>query len=207
MHLVVSLKLDIIERVVLFGWNMIYRSKYFSKEPMRRLHSVERLRGIEGINEGKQIHGHVLKIGLGCDVLIHTSLINFYSQSGQLEDARLVFDKSTLRDADSFTALITGYIAQGSSKDARKLFDEMPVRDVVSWNSIIAGHTRTKRFQDAINLFKEMQIAKVKPDESTLAATNWMLQDKIAPGVFGDWLTQNLWMLLISDLEVQIALV
>ncbi|KAI3495898.1 hypothetical protein L1887_38245 [Cichorium endivia] len=123
---------------------------------------------IDGITEGKQIHGHVLKLGLGCDAFIHTSLINFYSQSGQLDDARLVFDKSPLRDAVSFTALITGYIAQERSKDARKLFDEMPVRDVVSWNSIIAGHTRTKRFQDAIDLFKEMQTAKVKPNESTL---------------------------------------
>ena len=65
---------------------------------------------IEGINEGKQIHGHVLKLGLGCDVFTHTSLINFYSQSGELDDARLVFDKSPLRDAISFTTLITRYI-------------------------------------------------------------------------------------------------
>ncbi|CAI9293347.1 unnamed protein product [Lactuca saligna] len=123
---------------------------------------------IDGINEGKQIHGHVLKLGLSYDVFIHTSLINFYSQSGELDDARLVFDKSPLRDPVSFTALITGYISRERFKDARKLFDEMPLRDVVSWNSIIAGHTKIQRFQEAIDLFKEMQIAKIKPNESTL---------------------------------------
>ncbi|XP_023735886.1 pentatricopeptide repeat-containing protein At1g08070, chloroplastic isoform X2 [Lactuca sativa] len=123
---------------------------------------------IDGINEGKQIHGHVLKLGLGYDVFIHTSLINFYSQSGELDDARLAFEKSPLRDPVSFTALITGYISRERFKDARKLFDEMPLRDVVSWNSIIAGHTKIQRFQEAIDLFKEMQIAKIKPNESTL---------------------------------------
>ncbi|KVI01303.1 pentatricopeptide repeat-containing protein At1g08070, chloroplastic [Cynara cardunculus var. scolymus] len=123
---------------------------------------------IDGTNEGKQIHGHVLKLGLGCDVFIHTSMINFYAQSGELEDGRLVFDKSPLRDVVSFTALITGYTSQGRLEDARKLFDEMPVRDVVSWNSIIAGYARSQRFKEAIDIFKEMQLAKIKPDESTL---------------------------------------
>ncbi|KAL8209377.1 hypothetical protein R6Q57_006109 [Mikania cordata] len=123
---------------------------------------------IDGINEGKQIHGHVLKLGLSCDVYIHSSLITFYVQLGELVDGRLVFDKCPLRNAVSLTALITGYMNHGHLHDARKLFDEMPVRDVVSWNSIISGHTRIKLFEEAINLFNEMLRAKIKPNESTL---------------------------------------
>ncbi|KAK1418508.1 hypothetical protein QVD17_27653 [Tagetes erecta] len=123
---------------------------------------------IDAINEGKQIHGHVLKLGYSCDVFIHSSLINFYAQIGELDDARLVFDKSPLRNAASFTALITGYLNRGQLEDARKLFDEMPVRDVVSWNSIISGHVKVKLFEEAIDLFNEMIRGGIKPDESTL---------------------------------------
>ncbi|XP_076909030.1 pentatricopeptide repeat-containing protein At1g08070, chloroplastic-like [Bidens hawaiensis] len=123
---------------------------------------------VDGLNEGKLVHGHVLNLGVSLDKFVHTSLIDFYVKVGEVEDARLVFDKSPLRDAVSFTALITGYMNQGRLEDARKLFDEMPVRDVVSWNSIISGHARNKLFKEAIDLFNEMQRAKIKPDESTL---------------------------------------
>ncbi|KAI3670964.1 hypothetical protein L1987_87609 [Smallanthus sonchifolius] len=123
---------------------------------------------IDGLNEGKQIHGQVLKLGLCCDAFIHTSLISFYAQVGELDDARLVFDESPLRDAVSFTALVTGYVNNGRVEDARKLFDEMPVRDVVSWNCVISGHARNKLFDEAICLFNEMRRAGIKPDESTL---------------------------------------
>ncbi|XP_076926041.1 pentatricopeptide repeat-containing protein At1g08070, chloroplastic-like [Bidens hawaiensis] len=123
---------------------------------------------IEGLNEGKQVHGHVLKLGVCSDKFVHTSLIDFYVKVGEVEDARLVFDKSSMRDAVSFTALITGYTNQGRLEDARKLFNEMPVRDVVSWNSIISGHTRNKLFEEAIDLFNKMQRARIKPNESTL---------------------------------------
>lgn len=123
---------------------------------------------IGGVSEGKQVHGHVLKLGFAFDVFIHTSLISFYSRVGEIDDARLVFDKSPMRDVVSFTALITGYLNLGRVEEACELFDEMPVRDEVSWNSVISGHAKIKHFDVAIELFNEMHKAKVKPDESTL---------------------------------------
>ncbi|KDO80307.1 hypothetical protein CISIN_1g043060mg [Citrus sinensis] len=84
---------------------------------------------ISAISEGKQIHAHVLKLGLESDPFVHTSLINMYAQNGELESARLVFNKSSLRDAVSYTALITGYASRGYLDDARQLFDEMPIRE------------------------------------------------------------------------------
>uniref|UniRef100_A0A7N0U6K7 Pentatricopeptide repeat-containing protein n=1 Tax=Kalanchoe fedtschenkoi TaxID=63787 RepID=A0A7N0U6K7_KALFE len=58
---------------------------------------------------GRAVHGQVVKLGFVDDAFVHTSLINMYAQSGELDDARVVFDKSFHRDAVSFTALITGY--------------------------------------------------------------------------------------------------
>ncbi|BFG40050.1 hypothetical protein CerSpe_263240 [Prunus speciosa] len=118
--------------------------------------------------EGKQIHGHVLKLGLDSDAFVHTSLINMYAQNGELDNARLVFDKSSFRDVVSFTALITGYVSRGCMDDARHLFDEIPVRDVVSWNAMISGYAQSGRFGEALALFSEMRKANVSPNESTM---------------------------------------
>lgn len=81
---------------------------------------------------GRQIHSHVWKLGLESDAFVHTSLINMYAQNGDLESARLVFDKSHHRDVVSFTALITGYASRGYMDDAWQLFEKIPVRDAVS---------------------------------------------------------------------------
>lgn len=118
--------------------------------------------------EGRQIHGQVLKFGLDSDAFVHTSLINMYAQNGELGDAHLVFDKSLLRDAVSYTALITGYVSIGYMENARKLFDEIPIRDVVSWNAMIAGYLQTGQHEEALAFFRDMIGANVVPNESTL---------------------------------------
>lgn len=118
--------------------------------------------------EGKQIHGHVLKLGLDSDAFVHTSLINMYAKNGELDNARLVFDKSPLRDAVSFTALITGYVSSGSMDDARRLFDEISIRDAVAWNAMISGYAQSGRFEEALVLFSDMRKANVAPNESTM---------------------------------------
>ncbi|KAF8406961.1 hypothetical protein HHK36_006082 [Tetracentron sinense] len=56
----------------------------------------------------EQIHLHVLKLGLESDAFVHTLLINMNAPTGELTDARMVFDKMSLRDAVSFMDLITG---------------------------------------------------------------------------------------------------
>ncbi|KAL6274782.1 hypothetical protein ACE6H2_025474 [Prunus campanulata] len=168
-------------------WNTIIRGFSLSSKPIRAVefYVLMLLSGVEpnsytfpfllkscakfaASHEGKQIHGHVLKLGLDSDAFVHTSLINMYAQNGELDNARLVFDKSSLRDVVSFTALITGYVSRGCTDDARHLFDEIPVRDVVSWNAMISGYAQSGRFEEALALFSEMRKANVSPNESTM---------------------------------------
>lgn len=117
---------------------------------------------------GKQVHGQVLKSGLDDDVYVHTSLINMYAQHGNLDDARMVFDKGDYRDAVSFTALITGYASGGYVDKARDLFNAIPIRDVVSWNAMMSGYAQTGRFDEALSLFDEMRKQNVSPNVSTM---------------------------------------
>ncbi|CAI0629149.1 unnamed protein product [Linum tenue] len=119
-------------------------------------------------HEGKQIHGHVLKLGVDNDPFVHTSLINMYAQNGELGYARSVFDKSPKRDPISYTALINGYGSSGLVDEARKLFDEMPVRDVVSWNAVIAGYIQNRLYEEALAFFEDMVRMRVTPNVSTM---------------------------------------
>ncbi|CAM8928813.1 unnamed protein product [Rhodiola kirilowii] len=121
-------------------------------------------------NLGKMVHCQVVKLGLEDDAFVHTSLINMYAQSGGLDDARVVFDKSFHRDAVSFTALITGYTCRGLMDDAQKLFDEIPVRNVVALNAMIAGYAQCGRFQEGLQLFWRMVECNLEPNESTLVS-------------------------------------
>ncbi|XP_022987625.1 pentatricopeptide repeat-containing protein At1g08070, chloroplastic [Cucurbita maxima] len=178
-----------IEEPNLFIWNSMIRGLSISLSPVLALVFFARMihAGVEpnsytfpfllkscarlaSAREGKQIHAHVLKLGFVSDVFIHTSLINMYAQSGEINYAQLVFDQSNFRDAISFTALIAGYVLWGYMDRARKLFDEMPVRDVVSWNAMIAGYAQTGRSKEALLLFEEMRKANVPPNESTIVS-------------------------------------
>ncbi|OAY47120.1 hypothetical protein MANES_06G053800v8 [Manihot esculenta] len=91
-----------------------------------------------------------------------------YAQNSELGNARLVFEKSSMRDAVSFTALITGYASRGFLDKARELFDEIPIRDVVSWNAMIAGYAQSGRSEEALAFFQEMLRTNVTPNMSTM---------------------------------------
>lgn len=119
------------------------------------------------VNVGKIVHAQVVRLGFGDDPFVHTSLINMYAQSGQLNDAGQLFDKSFHRDVVSFTALITGYTSKGLMDDAQHLFDKMPVRNVIALNAMISGYAQCGRFHDALQLFWRMVECKLEPNEST----------------------------------------
>ncbi|KAF8410570.1 hypothetical protein HHK36_003101 [Tetracentron sinense] len=77
------------------------------------------------LEQGKQIHAHVLSIGLERDVMIHSSLINMYSKCGSIEEALRIFDVAGDKDIVSWTAMINGYAEHGYSKEAIDLFEKI----------------------------------------------------------------------------------
>ncbi|KAH0970376.1 hypothetical protein GBA52_022532 [Prunus armeniaca] len=89
-------------------WNTIIRGFSLSSKPIQAVefYVLMLLSGVEpnsytfpfllkscakfaASHEAKQIHGHVLKLGLDSDAFVHTSLINMYAQNGELDNARL----------------------------------------------------------------------------------------------------------------------
>ncbi|KAJ1380309.1 Tetratricopeptide-like helical domain superfamily [Sesbania bispinosa] len=105
---------------------------------------------MSALEEGMQIHGVVVKLGLHGDNVVSSSLINMYVKCGKLEDGSLVFYQLGSKDLVSWTSVVSGYAMSGKTWEARKLFDEMPERNVISWNAMLAGYTRFCDWSEAL---------------------------------------------------------
>lgn len=106
--------------------------------------------------EGKQMHGHVLKLGFYTDVYVQNTLINMYSVCGNMDSARHVFDESPELDSVSWNSILAGYVQLGDVQKAKQMFDRMPERNTIASNSMIALFGKTGRVSDAFHLFIEM---------------------------------------------------
>ncbi|GER57169.1 pentatricopeptide repeat (PPR) superfamily protein [Striga asiatica] len=75
--------------------------------------------------EGRQVHKHALTAGLGSDLFVRTSLLNFYTKCDEIGPARKVFDEMTERSVVTWSAMIGGYARAGCVNEALELFREM----------------------------------------------------------------------------------
>lgn len=105
------------------------------------------------------------------DVVSWTTLISGFSNSGQIDEARKIFELMPLKNTVSWNAMISGYARSGRLSEARTLFDEMPVRDAASWSAMVSGYSQCGMCNEALDLFKEMVIGnKVMPNEAALVS-------------------------------------
>ncbi|XP_023549650.1 pentatricopeptide repeat-containing protein At5g06540-like [Cucurbita pepo subsp. pepo] len=114
---------------------------------------------------GYLVHAHVIVLGYENDPFVVSTLVEFYSLI-DLKVARVLFDKSSVKDVVVWTAMVDGYGKVGDVESARELFDEMPVRNVISWSAMIAAYSRVSDFREVLCLFRQMQEKDIKPNES-----------------------------------------
>lgn len=77
------------------------------------------------IEQGKQIHTHIIKTIFKSDVLLGNTLITMYAKCGSIDDAHQVFHKMPIKDKVSWTTTIVGYAQHGHSNEALELFRQM----------------------------------------------------------------------------------
>lgn len=117
---------------------------------------------------GRLVHGHVVKFGFRDDPYVVSAFIEFYSASRDVETARVLFDKTTMKDVVLGTAMVDGYGKIGNVESAREVFEKMPERNAVSWSAMMAAYSRVSDFKQVLALFAEMQKEGTKPNESIL---------------------------------------
>ncbi|KAL5581446.1 hypothetical protein UlMin_013888 [Ulmus minor] len=85
--------------------------------------------GLYDLCAGKQAHQQALVFGLEGDLFVSSALIDMYSKSGDLRDAREVFDNIPHRNVVSWTSMINGYVQKGCSRLALLLFKEFLIEE------------------------------------------------------------------------------
>eukprot|EP01018_Ginkgo_biloba_P037440 Gb_29880 [translate_table: standard] len=86
--------------------------------------------GISALQQGKEIHQHIVAVGFESDVFVAAALLDMYAKCGNIEDARNVFDRMRCRDVVSWNAMIAGYARNEHTNEAVKLFNKMQLADV-----------------------------------------------------------------------------
>lgn len=74
------------------------------------------------VGKGVQVHAIIAKSGFESNLFVCNSLINMYSKSGIVREARVVFDSMENRNAVTWNGMIAGYVTNGMDLEAFKLF-------------------------------------------------------------------------------------
>ncbi|PPR86010.1 hypothetical protein GOBAR_AA34679 [Gossypium barbadense] len=83
------------------------------------------------LKPGIQVHSHIIKFGFDLDLYVGNALMHFYSVFKHLNDARIVFEGSLVRDLVSYNTMINGYGLVGRPGPALRLFRKMQESGIV----------------------------------------------------------------------------
>ncbi|XP_065860233.1 pentatricopeptide repeat-containing protein At4g01030, mitochondrial [Euphorbia lathyris] len=148
----------------------------FAKVYATTLSKILRACGKErALDEGKQIHGYVIKQPLeSSNLLICNSLIGMYSRNGKLKLARKVFDSMKEHNLYSWNSIISSYAALGNLNDAWNLFQQMEScsvkPDLVTWNCLLSGHAVHGFYKEVFMILSNMQVSGFRPDSSSITS-------------------------------------
>ncbi|KAM3190030.1 hypothetical protein ACQJBY_068327 [Aegilops geniculata] len=120
------------------------------------------------LQEGEQVHVHVFKNGFQTDERIATTLVDFYAKCSRLDDARRVFDRLSVKDAQLYNTMIAAHMEVGEVERAEELFETMPERNAYTLVEMVCGYSARGDMDSAKRLF---EIAVAKGAENTVVCT------------------------------------
>lgn len=115
--------------------------------PITMTSLIQACGGIGDLKLGKCMHGCVLGLGMGNDILVLTSFVDMYSKMGDIESAHWVFYRMPTRNLVSWNAMISGCVRNGLVGESFDLFHRL-VRssggfDLTTIVSLLQGCSQT----------------------------------------------------------------
>ncbi|EEF50097.1 pentatricopeptide repeat-containing protein, putative [Ricinus communis] len=80
---------------------------------------------IENLQLGKQVHCHVLKVGLDGNVFVSNALMDVYAKCGRLDNSMKLFMELPNRNEVTWNTMIVGYVQSGDGDKALSLYKNM----------------------------------------------------------------------------------
>lgn len=122
---------------------------------------------------GRQVHGYVIKEGLGFDKCVTSALLDMYGKCSQALDMSKVFNETDQTEVGVCNAYVTGLARNGLVEEALSLFrtikDHGVKLNVISWTSMVACCSQNGKDIEALDLIREMQDHKIVPNSVTIS--------------------------------------
>ncbi|KAK7309755.1 hypothetical protein RJT34_06738 [Clitoria ternatea] len=118
---------------------------------------------------GMQVHGLIVKLEAGDDVMVVTALVDMYSKCGFWLCALDVFSavKRDIRNLITWNSMIAGMMLNFKSERAVDMFQRLECEglkpDSATWNSMISGFAQQGLCVEAFKYFRKMLCAGVAP--------------------------------------------
>ncbi|CAN6454341.1 unnamed protein product [Victoria cruziana] len=113
--------------------------------------------GLAGLNEGKQIHQIVCKTRYFLSSFIDTALISMYAKCGEIETAKLIFDRALQKDVVYWNGMIAAYAHHGRGKEAIQVFYQMVDRGFdpndVTFVGVLSACSHAGMVKEGLRLF------------------------------------------------------
>ncbi|XP_042479250.1 pentatricopeptide repeat-containing protein At3g02330, mitochondrial-like isoform X1 [Macadamia integrifolia] len=121
------------------------------------------------LQQGRQMHSLVMKIGSDQNVFVSGSLIDMYAKCGSINDARCIFDETIDRNNILWTSMITGYAQSGRGADALELFEcllmEKGVKlDQICFTAVLTACNHAGFLDRGIKYFNKMREYGLVPE-------------------------------------------
>ncbi|XP_010916791.1 pentatricopeptide repeat-containing protein At5g46460, mitochondrial [Elaeis guineensis] len=117
--------------------------------------------GLESLDQGKKIHGNVIKLGLDSDVFVGNSLIVLYSKCGDIDNSLMVFNNMRRRNLVSWNSIIVGCAQNGYALWALKLFDDMKSSleqpDEITYVGLLTACSHSRMIASGKQIFQQLK--------------------------------------------------
>lgn len=108
------------------------------------------------LQEGRTIHGLVIKYRLDLDQSVNGALIEFYCNCGAVDDAKHVYSSMVEPSLNASNSLIGGLILKGRTEEAEMIFNSLTEKNSVSYNLMIKAYAMCGHIEDSKHFFENM---------------------------------------------------
>ncbi|KAG6578527.1 Pentatricopeptide repeat-containing protein, mitochondrial, partial [Cucurbita argyrosperma subsp. sororia] len=81
--------------------------------------------GQQAFNTGMEVHGRIIKSGMGLDMFVGSALVDMYCKCGMMEEAEKIHYRLEEQTMVSWNAIISGFSLQKKSEDSQRFFSHM----------------------------------------------------------------------------------
>ncbi|OMO65189.1 hypothetical protein COLO4_31427 [Corchorus olitorius] len=111
---------------------------------------------------GRQLHCNLIKMRGGSDPFVHVGLVDMYSKSGLMNDARIVLNLMPDKDLIAWNAVISGHSQNGEDIEAVSLFPLMYKEGVGFNQTTLSTVLKSIASLKATNVCKQIHALSVK---------------------------------------------